>query len=149
MELCKSLGADEVIDYSKGSVIEALKTMRKFDHVVDNVGSNLNLYWHCHEYTQPKAKYIMVAGAPSLSHMSEMFKAKRLPGFLGGGRRQISGFWPNPSQEDWQQIATWMKEGKVKPIIDEKFAFEDAPAAFRKLKTGRARGKIIVQVSEI
>ncbi|SLM38391.1 zinc alcohol [Lasallia pustulata] len=42
-----------------------------------------------------------------------------------------------------QRIGKWMQEGKVKSIIDEKFKFEDAPAAFKKLKTGRARGKIV------
>ena len=149
VELCKSLGADEVIDYTKGSVVDALKGMEKFDHVVDNAGSDMDLYWRCDEYTKPKAQYIMVAGDASLSHMLQMTKAKRLPSFLGGGKRQISGFWPHPDPDHVGQIGKWMKEGKVKPVIDEKFAFENAPAAFTKLKTGRARGKIVVQVGPI
>ena len=149
VDLCKSLGADEVVDYTKSSVVEALVVMKPFDHVVDNVGSDLNLYWHCHEYTQSKAKYIMVAGEPSLGSMLGMMKAKNLPAFLGGGKRQLSGFWPQPDHANLEQIGTWMREGKVKPIIDEKFSFEDAPAAFTKLKTGRARGKIVVQIADI
>jgi NADPH-dependent curcumin reductase CurA len=41
-----------------------------------------------------------------------------------------------------------MREGKVKAVIDSKFAFEDTPNSFVKLKTGRAKGKIVVSVSE-
>lgn len=54
MELCKSLGADEVIDYRKGNVIEAVKASGlKFDHVVDNAGQEKNLLWRCHEVMKP------------------------------------------------------------------------------------------------
>ena len=45
MEFCKSLGAEEAVDYRKGSVTEALKaSAAKFNHVVNNVGTDLELY---------------------------------------------------------------------------------------------------------
>jgi NADPH:quinone reductase-like Zn-dependent oxidoreductase len=148
VELCRNLGADEVIDYKKESVVEALKGSGvKFDHVVDNVGTTMELYWHCHEFTKPDAGYVMVGGGPGVGSATERFKAKRLPGFLGGGKRSYSGFWPEAKIEDLKQIGTWMKEGKVKTVIDEKFPFAEAPKAFAKLKTGRARGKIVVDVA--
>jgi NADPH:quinone reductase-like Zn-dependent oxidoreductase len=149
VELCKSLGADEVVDYKKGSVARALKASGvKFDHVVDNVGGgDMELYWKCHEYTKPGAAYILVAGAPSLRHVVEMLKVWTLPGFLGGGKRKLEGFFANPNQEDMTQIGAWMMEGKVGAVIDSKFSFEEAPKAFERLKTGRARGKIVVDVA--
>jgi len=45
-------------------------------------------------------------------------------------------------------IVNWMAEGKVRPVIDQRFGFEEAPKAFGKLKTLRARGKIIVDVAQ-
>jgi NADPH:quinone reductase-like Zn-dependent oxidoreductase len=148
VELCRSLGADEVVDYKTGSVVEALKASGvSFDHVVDNVGSNMELYWRSHEFTKPEAQYIMVAGGPGVGSTTERFKAKRLPSFLGGGKRSYSGFWPEAKLEDVSQIGTWMKEGKVKAVIDERFPFEDVQKAFSKLKTGRARGKVVVDVA--
>lgn len=39
-----------------------------------------------------------------------------------------------------------METGQVKPIFDSKFKFEDAPKAFERMKTGRAKGKILVEV---
>jgi NADPH:quinone reductase-like Zn-dependent oxidoreductase len=148
VELCRNLGADEVIDYKKGRVVEALKASQiKFDHVVDNVGTIMELYWHCQEFTKPEAGYVMVGSGPGIGSAIERFKAKSLPAFLGGGKRSYSGFWPQAKIEDLKQIGTWMKEGKVKAVIDEKFPFEEAPNAFVKLKTGRTRGKIVVNVA--
>ncbi|KAJ9662222.1 hypothetical protein H2201_006152 [Coniosporium apollinis] len=148
IELCKSLGADEVVDYRKQAVVEALKgSGRTFDHVVDNVGADLNLYWRCHEYTNPQAVYVMVGGTPSFGFAVGMFKMMLWPGFLGGGKRKFAGFFPKPKYEDLEQIGMWMKEAKVRAIIDQKFSFEQAPKAFEKLKTGRAKGKIVVDVA--
>jgi NADPH:quinone reductase-like Zn-dependent oxidoreductase len=148
VELCKSLGADEVVDYEQSNVVEALKASgHKFDHVVDNVGADPKLYWHCHEYTKPGAVYVMVGGTPSLGSAFDTFKMMLWPGSLGGGRRKFTGFFPKPKYEDLEQIGTWMKEGKVKAVIDQKFSFEQAPKAFEKLKTGRAKGKIVVDVA--
>jgi NADPH:quinone reductase-like Zn-dependent oxidoreductase len=148
VELCRSLGADEVVDYKKGNVVEALKASEhKFDFVVDNVNSDMDLYWRCHEYTTPEAQYVMVGGGQGLAAGLERLKAKILPAFLGGGKRRYSGFWPAAKLEDLRQIGEWMKEGKVKAVIDERFGFKGASEAFAKLKTGRARGKIVVDVA--
>lgn len=148
VELCQSLGADQVIDYKKQNILEALKASGvKVDHVVDNVGVDSKLYWKCHEFTKPGAVYVMVGGTPSLGLIVNSLKRQLWPGFLGGGKRKIMGFFAQPSREQLERIGAWMKEGKVKALIDEKFLFEDAPKAFHKLKTGRAKGKIVVDVA--
>lgn len=51
-----------------------------------------------------------------------------------------------PREEELAQIGNWMETGQVKPIFDSKFKFEDAPKAFERMKTGRAKGKILVEV---
>ena len=148
VELCKSLGADEVVDYKKQSVVEALKANEhKFDHVVDNVGADPKLYWRCHEYTTPGAVYVMVGGTPSFSFLVDSLKRKLWPGFLGGGKRKLMSFFAEPKNDELEQIGRWMKEGKVKAIVDQKFPFEQAPKAFEKLRTGRAKGKIVIDVA--
>lgn len=147
VEFCKGLGADKVVDYKKGSVLDALKEAGyKFDHVVDNVGADKELYWHCQDFMKPGAVYVMVGGSPSLDSIKDVIKRKLLPGFLGGFKGKMEGFWPEPKVKDLETIGDWMKEGKVKAVIDENFKFEDAVQAFQKLKTGRARGKIVIDV---
>ena len=39
-----------------------------------------------------------------------------------------------------------MRDGKVKPVIDTVFEFDDAIKAFERLRTNRARGKVVVRV---
>jgi len=148
VELCRNLGADEVIDYTKGKVWKQLKeTGVLFDHVIDNIGTDSELYFKAHEYTKPVALFVMVGHTPSLGAMLGSMDMKWRPGMLGGGRRKYTGFFAQPSVDDLSQIGSWMKEGKVKAVIDERFKFEDAPKAFEKLKTGRARGKVVVDVA--
>jgi len=68
IELCKSLGADMVIDYTKGSVLQALvNTGVMYDHVVDNVGLDEELIWKSYLYAKPHVVYTMVGGTPGLS----------------------------------------------------------------------------------
>jgi NADPH:quinone reductase-like Zn-dependent oxidoreductase len=147
ISLCKSLGADQVIDYRNTNVVEALKSSgHKFDRVIDNIGADLNLYWYCHEYTNPSAKYIMVGAADlGLSMLGNNMKIKLLPGFLGGGRRQKEGFFAQANEKDLAEIGEWMRQGKVRTVIDSKFPFEEAVQAFERLKTGRAKGKVVVE----
>lgn len=148
VELCKSLGADEVLDYTKGSLTKQLNEKGwKFDHVVDNVGKDDELIWHCGDFLSKGAVYVKVAGDPSLSGMMTSFKRKVWPVALGGMKGKMEGFWPKPQIKDLDRIAGWMKEGKVKAVIDEKFAFEEAPKAFERIKTGKATGKVVVDVA--
>ena len=148
VDLCKSLGADNVIDYKEENVLEVLKAADgMFDHAVDNVGTQDDLIWHCHEYLLPKGLYVVVGAEPSLKNLAQNVKRKAWPGFLGGIKRNVTGFWPQFNTEDLKKIADWVAEGKVKPIVDQKFSFDQGPQAIERLKTGRAKGKIVIEVS--
>ncbi|KAK3114252.1 hypothetical protein LTR53_007610 [Teratosphaeriaceae sp. CCFEE 6253] len=146
--LCRSLGADVVIDYRTQNVLQTLKAGgQQFSHVVDNVGGDWDLFWRCHEYSKPGTQYVFVGAAPSLNYAMNSLKVKVWPGALGGGRRKFVSILAQPVNTEMDRIAAWMQEGKVKPVVDSTFAMEDVPDAFRKLKTGRARGKIVVEVA--
>lgn len=149
VELCKTLGADRVIDYKQETVLDVLLKAQesKFDHAVDNVGSDEQLPLQCHRFLRPGALLVMVGGEPSLKSLTQALKRVFLPGFLGGVKGNVQMFWPEQKVQDLQQIAEWMQAEKVKAVIDSRFPFEQAVEAFRKLKTGRARGKIVIDVA--
>lgn len=44
-------------------------------------------------------------------------------------------------------IAQLVDEGRIKPVIDQVFPFDNLSAAFERLATGRARGKIVLSVA--
>ncbi|TKI94364.1 zinc-binding dehydrogenase, partial [Bacillus cereus] len=43
-------------------------------------------------------------------------------------------------------IANYIEAGKIKPVIDRVFPFEDAQKAMEYSESGRAKGKIIVKI---
>jgi NADPH:quinone reductase-like Zn-dependent oxidoreductase len=147
--LCKSLGADEVLDYQSAGIIEQLNGKGQiFDLILDNVGSPSNLYRVSHAFIVPGGKFIQVGMGMSLSAMKQLIGNLMLPGFLGGGKRKYLFVMAKANSADFDQLAAWMKEGKIHAVIDSTFDFNATPKAFERLKMGRARGKVVVHVKE-
>ncbi|KAG7126593.1 Reticulon-4-interacting protein 1 like [Verticillium longisporum] len=104
--LCQSLGADEVIDYKKVDVMNALyQHGRVFAHVV----------------------------------------GKTLPSSMGGEEHRWKPLILENSHADLTQIARWMEEGKPETMIDQTFALDEVPEAFKRLKKGSLTGKVLTQ----
>ncbi|OIW34871.1 NAD(P)-binding protein [Coniochaeta ligniaria NRRL 30616] len=147
-ELCKSLGADEVIDYRAENPVAALKRSgRQYDHVVDTVFHSADMYWNCHHYLKPHGIYVSIAGNISPRGMWDLVSVSLWPKWLGGGQRKFFQLMEKPNPRDYELVAQWMSEGKIKPVVEEEFALEDAGKAFARLKTGRTRGKLVVRVA--
>ncbi|KAL2000237.1 hypothetical protein VTN02DRAFT_3380 [Thermoascus thermophilus] len=145
VQLCRDLGADEVIDYTAVDLVPTLKEKGPvFSVVVDNVGSPPELYRECHHFLLPGRRFVQVGPSSPLALADRLLR----PRFLGGGRRQLDVMLLNNNKEDLERIGRWMMEGKVRAVIDSTYEFEDAVQAFEKLKSGRARGKIVVHVAE-
>jgi NADPH:quinone reductase-like Zn-dependent oxidoreductase len=51
-----------------------------------------------------------------------------------------------PDGADLEKLAAWVEEGKLRPVIHGVFPLAEVKAAFAALETGRARGKVVVQV---
>ncbi|KAI0853538.1 reticulon-4-interacting protein 1, mitochondrial precursor [Daldinia vernicosa] len=148
VELCRSLGADEVIDYTAENVSEALKAKGQvYQLVVDNVGTPADLHRAADQFLLPDGIFVQIGGEFTVSNFATLLSRGFLPSFLGGGKRKWQYLVTNNSHADLEQIARWMSEGKVKAVIDEVFPYEDVPKAFEKLRTGRARGKIVIDCS--
>jgi alkaline phosphatase D len=116
--------------------------------VVDNVGTPATLYKASSSFLLPKGKFIQIGMTPSIGGIKMVGGNMLLPGFLGGGRNSYSVLMAKPSNDALNQIGEWMKKGKVRGVVDSVFEWEDASQAFEKLKTGRARGKVVVRVPQ-
>ncbi|CAI6336885.1 unnamed protein product [Periconia digitata] len=148
VQRCKMLGADEVIDYRTQNVLKTLEdSPQRYDLVVDYVGENYDLFWKADRYTNEDAKYVTVAVSHHPSCIRFVAAAQFMPRFLSGAKRQHITVFGQPKREDLAQLADWMVEGKIKAAIDSKYAFEDLKTAYQRLKTGRATGKIVLQVA--
>lgn len=148
VDLCKSLGADDVIDYRTTDLVQELtRRSTQFDLLVDNVNvGGSPLFWAAHNYLKPEGKYVTIAGDVSPSKIWSLLQMFLLPAWLGGGQRTPKFVMCASSAEQYAQLAQWMQEGKLKTVVEETYDMERAGEAFARSKSGRARGKVIVKV---
>lgn len=146
-DFCRSLGADEIIDYKSQNVLEVLKNREEtFDLVYDTIFSDANLYWQSHQYLKPHGRYICVGFPPTFHFFKTLLSIKLLPGWLGGGKRPFKFHSVVANRKDFEQVVDWIRDGKVKVVIEEEYGLEDAGRAYGRLKEGRTRGKLVIRV---
>lgn len=147
VELCRGLGADEVIDYTAEKDLSA--TLRErgviFDIILDHVGLPYDLYFQCHHFLRPGGVFLQVGGHNIMdTHVARV----GWPSFLGGGKRKYKIFFFANTQAHVVAIGEMLQKGTLKVQVDSEYEFEDAVKAFEKLRSGRARGKVLVHVTK-
>jgi NADPH:quinone reductase-like Zn-dependent oxidoreductase len=144
-DLVRSLGADHVIDYTKEDFTDRPE---RYDLVIDNVG-NRSLSDMRSVLTDSGTFVLVGGGGPD--DMKWGF------GFIGGMiKRKVAGWFTdqtltfmlaNVRTADLEYVAGLMAEGKVKSVIDRRYPLAQTPDAVRYLETGRARGKVVIEVA--
>jgi NADPH:quinone reductase-like Zn-dependent oxidoreductase len=148
-DLCRSLGADDVINYTSTDVSTALKAKGQvFSLVVDNAGLPENLYKAADHFLLPEGKFVQVGGPMNLNALKMVTSRLLVPSFLGGGKRKYEMYNIGQGPEDLKQLGQWIAEKRIKVVIEETYELEDLPKAFEKLKTGRNAGKLVVHVGK-
>ncbi|KAM0330182.1 hypothetical protein ACHAQA_004356 [Verticillium albo-atrum] len=143
LQLCRELGADEVIDYRKVDVVEVLrKKGQVFDLAIDNVGTPAGLYEASKNFLKLDGTFVQVAMQP----MTTTFRRNLLPACFGP-KRSYHVVRVKVNRENLERIGRWIAEGRVRVLVDEKFQWVDAPKAYEKLRRGHTTGKLIVEVS--
>lgn len=156
IELVKSVGADEVIDYTVVNLPEHLSQNYpdSFDMVFDTVG-NWDLYNASPTFLKLEGDFIPVAfETPSakkrgmISVGLNILAALFLPAWLGGVPRRFTMGVMKVVPEDLKVIAGMVERREVKPVLDSVWGFEEEQVreAYRKLNTGHAAGKVIIKI---
>ncbi|KAF7194612.1 Zinc-type alcohol dehydrogenase-like protein C16A3.02c [Pseudocercospora fuligena] len=147
VDLCKQLGADEVINYRETDVLQTLKfrSSKPFRLIVDNVFTDGTLYWNSPYYLEPNGTFL-TPGGTKFAQIKDIALGNLLPRWLGGGQAKFVFLACKPSPEQMATIDKWMAEGKVKAIIEQEYEMQDAGKAYERLKSGRVRGKLVVKV---
>ncbi|KAF3805726.1 Reticulon-4-interacting protein 1 [Colletotrichum gloeosporioides] len=146
-DFCRSLGADDVIDYKKGDLVDALqKRGEQFDHILDTIFLDTELYWQSHQYLVPDGTYVAI-GLPLTAHtFTTLIWIHLLPRLFGGGKRRFKFHSVFANPEHFLQVGRLVEEGKVKPVIEDVFGLEDAGKAYARIKSGKAAGKLVIAV---
>lgn len=145
-QFCKDLGADEVVEYTKGDIVTQLLDGPAFDALIDNVGADPSLHKRSAAIMRPAALFVLVSGMlGSVAGMLSMAESLLRPRWLGGCPIRYTIVLCQPNKIQLQQIAEWVSQGKLRVIIDHIYGYKEVPTAFAELGTGRTRGKIIIK----
>src|SRR5256885_3076893 len=145
VELVRSLGADHVIDYTKE---DFTKRPERYDLIIDNVGNQTLSGFR--RVLNPKGIYVAVGGGGvndsrwtgPLVTVVKMLVVKRL------GTQEMSMMLAEMNKKDLVALIDLIQSGKLKPVIDKTYPFNQLPEAMRYLEEGHARGKVIVTVGD-
>lgn len=69
-----------------------------------------------------------------------------LPTWLGGVPRRFIMFSTPPARDPTIEVARLVEEGRVRVPVDSVFGMENAPKAYERVATKRARGRVVIQV---
>jgi NADPH:quinone reductase-like Zn-dependent oxidoreductase len=142
VEMVRSIGADQVIDYTQE---DFTKGGQRYDVILDCV-SNYSLS-ACRRVLSSKGTYIIVGGPSGrwmIDFLGRLIKALVMSWFVS---QKLVMLPVRQSQEDLTILHDLMKGGKVTPVIDRCYKLSEVPEAIRYLEGGHARGKVVVTVS--
>jgi NADPH2:quinone reductase len=145
-ELCRSIGADETINYARGNIRDELKRLtdgKGPDVVYDPVGGDLaepvfrSISW--------RGRYLVIGfaqgGIPALPLNLPLLKGASIVGVFWG---EFSRREPKANARALAELARWYTEGKIKPVIDQRLPMRELPAAFARMGSRKVRGKLVM-----
>jgi NADPH:quinone reductase-like Zn-dependent oxidoreductase len=145
VDMVMSLGADQVIDYTKG---DFTKEPRRYDAIIDCVGNRGLAEFR--QVLTPGGNLVMIGGggpnegkwiAPLLGPLHALIVSPFVKQKLGMMLAEVN-------KDDLVTLAAMMEKGQLKPVIDRSYKLSQVPDAVRYLEAGHARGKVIVVLEQ-
>jgi NADPH:quinone reductase-like Zn-dependent oxidoreductase len=140
--LVRSLGADEVIDYTRDEIDSH---GRRYDVIVDTAGNRpLSLLRRA---LTPRGTLVLVGGEQGrgrvLGGYDRQLRAPLVSIFVGQRLRSLTS---KERAEDFEALTRLIESGTVTPVVDRTYPLAEAPDAVRYLTDGHAAGKLVVTV---
>ena len=141
VDMVRSLGADEVIDYSRQ---DFTKREQRYDVILDCVGNHS--FSEYRRVLNPEGRSVGV-GVPHDVSMIDIFGSIAKDLVLSAfGKQKSVMFIAKGSQADLTLIGELIASGKVKPVIEKIYPLSEAAKAVGHVEAGHARGKVLICV---
>jgi NADPH:quinone reductase-like Zn-dependent oxidoreductase len=140
IDMVRSIGADEVIDYTQNDFTAG---NQRYEVILDCVGNHS--FSECRRVLSPKGRFVMVGAPHDLSLaglLATMIKTLLLSVFVS---QKANPFIGKPSHDDLTVFGELIATGKLKPVIDSRYNLSEVPDAVRHVEEGHARGKVIIE----
>jgi NADPH2:quinone reductase len=134
-DLVRSLGAEEVIDYTQEDFTTRTAA---YDVIFDAV--TRSTFGRCRRSLAPGGRYL--ATVPRLRDYVLMGATKYL-----GTKRVLCGMSIDKRQS-LGVVCAWLERGALRPVIDRRYPLEEIAEAHRYVDTGRKRGNVVIEMSE-
>ena len=142
MDLVRSIGADDVIDYTREDFADGA---RRWDVIIDNAGRRP--LSRLRRALTTKGSLVIVGGDGGGHWTGGFFRgvlrAPLVSLFVG---QRLRGLSTKMKQEDLVVLKELIEAGKVTPVIDRTYPLSESTEAIRYLETGHARGKVVISV---
>ena len=140
VDMVRSIGADHVIDYTRE---DFTRGKQRHDLILD-VGGTRRLSAMRRALT-PTGRVVMVAPQPGqwigpVARVVGAVITTRL------GRKPARAFLAQVNRDDLLVLKELIETGKITPVIDRTYAFDQIPEAIRHVEAGHARGKVVITV---
>ncbi len=136
-DLVKSVGADEVIDYT---LEDFTADGRLYDVIFDAVGKRS--FSQCAGSLTPDGIYLSTT--PTLSNIASMLRTmlfgRKKSKFVTAGLMQ--------SKDNLRYLNALCEQGKLRAIIDRRYSLEQAADAHRYVDTGRKKGNVVIRIGQ-
>src|SRR4051812_29639054 len=136
VDVVRSIGADHVLDYTKD---DSATQGQRYDSIFAANGDRS--IWEYRRVLTADGCYAMTGGSNR-----QLTEALLFGPLLSMGRQQFGNVLVKPNPADLLVLKELCETGKVRPVIDRRFALSEVPAALRYVEDGHARGKVVVTV---
>ena len=137
VDFVRSLGADDVIDYTK---VDYTKAGKRYDWIVDT--DSHNSLFSVRRALKPKGVYVSLGGS-SLPILQGMLVGP-LISMVSAKKSGLMLWWKPFHAADVATLMDLIAAGKLKPVIDRRYPLSEVVAALRWVDDGHATGKVIV-----
>jgi len=141
VDLVQSIGADDVIDYTRDDFAEA---GQRYDLILDIAGNRS--VSHLRRALAPGGTMVIVGGEGGgrwFGGIDRQLRALMWSPFVG---QKMGTFIAKQNGEDLVVLKELIEAGKVTPVIDRTYPLAEVPDAIRYLHEGHARGKVVITV---
>ena len=153
VDLVRNLGADVIVDYRKD---DFTKVLSGYDVVLNSLGPDV--LEKSLSVLKPGGKLVSISGPPDPAFGRQIganWFVRQLLGLLSSKIRtkaerqgvDYSFLFMRADGAQLAEIAKLVDAGTIRPVIDSVFGFAETPAAMARVASGRARGKVVIQVA--
>jgi NADPH:quinone reductase-like Zn-dependent oxidoreductase len=140
VELVRSLGADQVVDYTQE---DFTRNGRTYDLIADVAGGRS--WSDLKRVLDPRGTLVIIGAplgsgfmlGPLISTATRSLGARR-------GERKGAFFVAQINKPDLATLRGLVEEGKVKPVVERSYELDEVAEAFRYLGTGHVQGKLVI-----